>query len=139
MKGFRRFAYASIRVAILVLRRHYGIREADGCSRTPPGAMLRRPFRYRRSFMYVDMSAVRYIAESVASWEKESGSVAKLWASNIRFGYCAILTVTLVWLARPSHLIAEALRAGKGRSRGSNDWFTPILNQSDATGRNSCQ
>ena len=35
-----------------------------------------------------------YIAESVASWEKESGSVVKLWASNIRFGYCAILTVT---------------------------------------------
>ena len=28
------------------------------------------------------------------SWEKESGSVAILWASNIRFGYCAILTVT---------------------------------------------
>ena len=22
--------------------------EADGCSRTPPGAMLRRPFRYRQ-------------------------------------------------------------------------------------------
>ena len=27
----------------------------------------------------------------------------------------------LVWLARPSHLIAGALRAGKGRSSGSND------------------
>ena len=33
--------------------------------------------------------------------------------------------VTVVWLARPSHLIAVALRAGKGRS--SNDYFTPIL------------
>ena len=27
----------------------------------------------------------------------------------------------LVWLARPSHLIAGTLRAGKGRSSGSND------------------
>ena len=27
----------------------------------------------------------------------------------------------LVWLARPSHLIAGALRAGKGRSSGSNN------------------
>ena len=27
----------------------------------------------------------------------------------------------IVWLARPSHLIAGALRAGKGRSSGSND------------------
>ena len=27
----------------------------------------------------------------------------------------------VVWLARPSHLIAGALRAGKGRSSGSND------------------
>ena len=61
---------------------------------TPPGAMLRRPFRYRHSFMYADVCDISYIAESVASWEKESGSVAKLWASTIRFGYYAILTVT---------------------------------------------
>ena len=33
-----------------------------------------------------------YIAESVASWEKESGSVVKI-AYNIRLGYCTILTV----------------------------------------------
>ena len=33
------------------------------------------------------------IAKSVGSRVKESGSVAKLWASNIRFGYCTILTV----------------------------------------------
>ena len=64
--------------------------EADGCSRTPPGAMLRQPFRYRRSFMYAAVRAISYIAESVPSWEKESGSVAKLWGSNIRFGYCEI-------------------------------------------------
>ena len=31
------------------------------------------------------------------------------------------LGMSLVWLARPSHLIAGALRAGKGRSSGSND------------------
>ena len=46
------------------------------------------------SFMYVDVSVTSYIAESVASWEKESGSVAKLRASNIgfiQFGYYAIL------------------------------------------------
>ena len=34
--------------------------------------------------MYADVSDISYIAESVASWEKESDSVAKLWASNIR-------------------------------------------------------
>ena len=53
-----------------------------------------RPFHYRRSFMYAAVRIISYIAECDASWEKESGSVAKLWASNIRFGYCAILTVT---------------------------------------------
>ena len=53
--------------------------------------MLRWPFRYRRSFMYATVADISYIAESVSFWEKESGSVAKLWASNIRFGYCAIL------------------------------------------------
>ena len=30
--------------------------EADGCSRTPPGA-----FRYRRSFMYAAVSDISYI------------------------------------------------------------------------------
>ena len=34
--------------------------EADGCSRTPLGAMLRRPFRYRRSFMYAAVSDISY-------------------------------------------------------------------------------
>ena len=63
-------------------------------SRTSPGAMLRRPFRYRCSCMYAAVRVIRYIAESVASWEKESGSVAKEWASKIRFGYCAMLTET---------------------------------------------
>ena len=79
---------------ITELRRNYGIRKADSCSRTPPGAMLRWPFRYHCSFMYAAVSDISYIAESVASWEKESDLVAKLWASNIRFGYCTILTVT---------------------------------------------
>ena len=32
----------------------YGIREADDCSRTLPGAMLRWPFRYRRSFIIIN-------------------------------------------------------------------------------------
>ena len=65
--------------------------KADRCSPTPPGAMLRRPFCYRRSFVYAAVRVINYIAERNASWEKESGSVAKLWASNIRFCYCAIL------------------------------------------------
>ena len=52
---------------ILGLRRNYGIHQADGCSRTPPGAMLRRPFRYRRSFVYAAVRVINYIAESVAS------------------------------------------------------------------------
>ena len=68
--------------------------EADSCSGAPPGAILQRPFRYRRSFMYAAVSDISYIAESIASLEKESGSVSKLWASNIRFGYCAILIAT---------------------------------------------
>ena len=94
MKVFRHFANALLWGAILVLQGNYGIREADGCSLTPPGAMLRRSLHYRRSFMYAAVRVISYIAESVASWEKESGSVVKLWASNIWFGYCAILTVT---------------------------------------------
>ena len=32
-----------------------------------------------------------------------------------------IARALIVWLARPSHLIAGVLRAGKGRSSGSND------------------
>ena len=43
--------------------------------------------------MYAAVRVIYYIAESVASWEKENGLVVKLWASIIRFGYCAILTV----------------------------------------------
>ena len=62
----------------MVLRRNYGIREADGCSRTPPGAMLRRHFRCRRSFVHAAVSDINYIAERDTSWEKKSGSVAKL-------------------------------------------------------------
>ena len=65
------------RGAILILRRNYGSRRLF--ARIPPGAMLRRPFRYRHSFMYAAVSDISYIAESIASWEKESGSVAKLW------------------------------------------------------------
>ena len=57
---------------------HRACDEADSCSRTPPGAMLRRPFCYLHSFMYAAVSDISYIAESIASWEKESGSVAKL-------------------------------------------------------------
>ena len=72
----------------------YGIRKADGCSRTPPEAMLRRPFRYRRSFMYAAVSTISYIEESVASWELEGDSVAKQWAFNIRLGYCAIFVAS---------------------------------------------
>ena len=36
------------------------------CSRTPPGAMLQGPFRYRRSFVYAAVRVINYIAESVA-------------------------------------------------------------------------
>ena len=52
-----------------------------------PGAMLRRPFRDRRSFIFAVVSDISYIAESVASWEKQSGLEAMLVA------ICAILTV----------------------------------------------
>ena len=46
-----------------------------------------------------------YIAEIVASWEKESGSLAKLWASNIRFGSTAHYIATdNSSLREPSHL-----------------------------------
>ena len=93
-EGFPTFCLCLTTGRHLGLRRNYGICEADRCSRTPPEAMLRRPFRYRRSFAYAAVSVISYIAEGIVSWEKESGSVAKLWASNIRFGYCAMLTVT---------------------------------------------
>ena len=49
--------------------------------------MLQWPFRYCRSFMYAAVSYISYIAECYASWEKESSSVAILWASK-----------SLVWL-----------------------------------------
>ena len=42
--------------------------------------------------MHAAVSVINYIAESVASWEKKSGSMAKLWGSSIRFGCCAIMT-----------------------------------------------
>ena len=85
MKVFRRFAYV-----YGVPSWFYGeiteIASSRFFSRIPPGAMLQRPFRYRRSFMYSAVSDISYIVESGASWEVESGSVAKLWASNI--GLC---------------------------------------------------
>ena len=64
----------------------FGFTEKLRKSRPPPGAMLRRPFRYRRSFMYSTVSGMSYIAESGASWEVESGSVAKLWVSKSGLG-----------------------------------------------------
>ena len=68
MKVSRRFAYAKLRCAILVLNYgNYGIHETDGSVQIPPGAMLPRPFCYRRSFVYVAVSDISYIAESVAS------------------------------------------------------------------------
>ena len=82
-------------------------------SRTPPGTMLRRPFRYSRSFMYSAVSDLGSITESIASLEKESGSVAKLWPSNIRVGYCKIADVhtlccrvclTMDWLWEVSYI-----------------------------------
>ena len=41
--------------------------------------------------MHVAVSDINYIVESDASWEKKSGSVAKLWTSNIQSGYCAMV------------------------------------------------
>ena len=55
--------------------------------------------------MYAAVSVIRYIAENNASWEKESGSVAKLWASNIRFGYCAIMTDDVIHSANDGYTI----------------------------------
>ena len=78
----------------LGFKKKFGLHEADGCSPTPPGAMLRRPFRYYRSFMYAAVSDISYIVESVASWENKSGSVTKLSASSIRFGYCALCSIS---------------------------------------------
>ena len=44
--------------------------------------------------MHATVSDISYIAiaESIASWEKESGLVVKMWASNVRVGYCTIMT-----------------------------------------------
>ena len=80
--------------------------------------------------MYAAVRAISYIAESVTSWEKESGSVAKLWASNIRFGYCAIFLAsylpeaTILLRGLPYHELAPSkhLRCmpGDGRSATFN-------------------
>jgi len=43
----------------------------------------------------------------------------------------------LVWLARPSHLIAGALRAGRD-GLAAVTISSHLFDQSDATGRNSC-
>ena len=42
-------------------------RRTDGSVQIPPGAMLPRPFCYHRSIVYVAVSDISYIAESVAS------------------------------------------------------------------------
>ena len=42
------------------------------------------------SFVYAAVSDISYIVKGIASWEKESCSVVKLWASNIRVGYCTL-------------------------------------------------
>ena len=50
--------------------RHLGfttkLRNSHGSAQTPR-AMLPRPFRYHRSFMYAAVTDISYIAESVAS------------------------------------------------------------------------
>ena len=46
-------------------------------------------------------------------------------------------TRALVWLARPSHLIAGALRAGRD-GLAAVTISSHLFDQSDATGRNSC-
>ena len=66
-EGFPTFCLCLTTVRHLGLRRNYGIDEADGSALIPPGAMLPRPICYRRSFMYVAVSDISYIAESVAS------------------------------------------------------------------------
>ena len=43
----------------------YGIREVRVCPQTPPRGMLRRPFHYNDSSMYVAVGNISYIAESV--------------------------------------------------------------------------
>ena len=47
------------------------------------------------------------------------------------------VTPRIVWLARPSHLIAGALRAGRD-SLAAVTIGSHLIDQSDATGRNSC-
>ena len=68
----------------LTMGRHFGVTGKVRNSRSRRSFassswdMLRRPFRYGRSFMYSSVSDISYISEIIASWEKESGSVAKL-------------------------------------------------------------
>ena len=45
--------------------------------------------------------------------------------------------IPVVWLARPSHLIAGALRAGR-EGLAAVTIGSHLIDQSDATGRNSC-
>ena len=54
------------------IRLDYGIREVNVCPQTPPGGMLRRPFRYDDSSMYAAVLDISYIAESVVPGVSES-------------------------------------------------------------------
>ena len=64
-EGFLAFRLRLTTGCHLVLRRNYGIWEADGCPRTPTGAMLPWLFRLCCSAMYAAVSDINYIVVSV--------------------------------------------------------------------------
>ena len=50
--------------------------KAEGCPRTPPGAMLQRTFYYHCSFMYAAVHDISYGRGSIVLGQKKSGSVS---------------------------------------------------------------
>ena len=67
---------------------------------------------------------------------QEGRGVKKFMRADTAYTYTDFKQ-NLVWLARPSHLIAGALRAGRD-GLAAVKISSHLSDQSDATGRNSC-
>ena len=82
--------------------------------------------------MYAAVRVISYTAEIVASWEKESGSVAKLWASNIvveEYKYLGCMVNDRLNCAR---MAEERAKAG---AKALSDW----IRRCRAERRNVCE
>ena len=116
-EGFPTFCLCLTTGRHLGFRRNYGICEADGCSRTPPGAMLRRPFRYRRSFMYAAVrvsyklyGGKRCILREGKRLGQECSGIMK---NNPESVLCCLKSPVLVFLERYHHIFGFSFTADR--------------------------